>query len=367
MTVIGGGILTVLAIAIAFVDWFASPPKPGAPVWPRWVKLICTSSIALLGLAAIFEGYYKRGLGVEAYKDGDYRQSIELLDTTINSPFKNREALDYLALAWKKQAETATLPRVQQSNYLTSINLMVQSITEYPCSPKAHNNLVNILRRTKRWQEGKHAINQLIDKLEGGDFSLCVPKVQDKELATYYVTLGNFYIDDANPEYSIETAMMHYGRAEKIDPSNRFLILNLPPRLLLSAELSPDPERKRQLLKRSYQLSRTAIKLREQEDQIFALINIVDTLSETLTPPLVADNDSELKKYAIELERRRKSANVDDETWLVLAKANLFLCDFKSAKKNLRMASAVKNTYTNRQMKALAKLETSVTEGSCSR
>ena len=199
---IGAILLTVLAVALAALDWFASVPAEGAPSWPGWAKLACALVIALVGLARVFEGLVARYRGIESYKDGNYSKAIEHLETAINSPFKifgsscDRQSLDFLSLAWKKQAEKAKIPVVQDKNYLMAIDHLIQSINQYPQFPLAHNNLVNVLRRTCRWEEAKEAVHQLIDLLEGGHFT-----VPEKSLATYYMTIGNFYVDDDNPEF----------------------------------------------------------------------------------------------------------------------------------------------------------------------
>ncbi len=131
---IGAILLTVLAVALAALDWFASVPAEGAPSWPGWAKLACALVIALVGLARVFEGLVARYRGIESYKDGNYSKAIEHLETAINSPFKNRQSLDFLSLAWKKQAEKAKIPVVQDKNYLMAIDHLIQSInqTGYP-------------------------------------------------------------------------------------------------------------------------------------------------------------------------------------------------------------------------------------------
>lgn len=364
MTIAGGVILAVLAVVVVTVDWFLAAPAFGAPKWPRWVKLFCAVVIALVGLGTIFAGYVARFQGIEAYRDGDYRVAIEKLETTVKSPFKNRAALDYLALAWKKQAEIATIPLVKERNFLTSINLMVRSINEYPCSPRAHNNLVNVFRRTGKWAEGKEAINQLINKLEGGYFSTCDPPVPKKEFAVYYVTLGNFYVDDENPDYSIVNAMKFYDKAARLNENNRFLILNVPPRLMQLAETATDPKQRRAFIQRAYDLSKPALRLREHEDRAFAMINIIDALAEKVSPPLTGV-EHDLKKLVRDVETRIHSVNLDDETWLVLAKGNLALCDKEAAKRNLSLARAEVLNYTKRQKATLAKLEYSLSQGKC--
>jgi len=160
--------LIFLPLVIAIVSWLIATNIANSHRWGPYTILVCSIGIGFIGLSSVFEGYFARQKGIDHYKNGQYQRAIEKLEITIDSPFANREALGYLSLAWKKQAEIATIDLVKESNFLTAINYMKQSINEYPCSLKAYNNLINIFRITKRWGEAEDALDRLLLRVEMG-------------------------------------------------------------------------------------------------------------------------------------------------------------------------------------------------------
>ena len=150
--------------------------------------------------------------------------------------------------------------------------------------------------------------------------------------------------------------MNYYKKAKEIDADNRFLLQNMPPRLMRMAENTQDDDENRKLLEEAYTLSIRALDLPEREDRVFAMINIIDVLSESPTPPL-NNIDHDLGELVREVEGQRHAVNLDDEAWLVLAKANIFLGDIVAAEKNLSSARASARDFNDLQLEALAKLE----------
>ena len=348
--------LVVVGLIVAIVEWSTSKPA-----WPRLVKLACASAIFAIGLYGTFEGYFDRRYGISLYEKGDYVAAISELSKADASPFRNRQALDYLGLAYKLLGDRTPQAVVADGYYAKALNALQQSAAAYPRSPYAVNNMVNIYRHAKNWHVlgtlAESFANQLAANeyfLDDNSRTLSAPMK-----ARFLVTLGNVYAELDYPKHSDSVAVGFYRKALALDPRNSDAIVNLPPRLLNIAQHTSDRGKKRELLQEALDLGASGLKLSDSGDRAFSALSIIEVLC---SPTSSTINTRGLRLHeTVSLLEGDKDMDpfahfVDAESWLVLADAYVALNERSNAVVSLRRALVYQGRFTEEQKKWATRL-----------
>ena len=326
-------VLIFTAIAVAAIDLLTAEQKVGEPRWPRWAKLFCAAVVAGVGVIGLLVGYFDRGAGIAAYKERDLLVAIEKLNSAYESPFKNREVIDYLGLAHKNVADQAVDGPVASASYKKALDYLLESRVRYPDSPYAKNAMINIYRRTKNWTELTPLASSFESELKADSLRRDGKKLTNEQRAIFLVTLGNVFADQDNPQRSDAHAVALYDLAQKLDPGNMFVILNMPPRLIDLARTMPVESAERyDLLEKALALSTTGLKLDEPRDQVFSVLSVIQILMMENAPPVPISGYTLSKALQVVTDNPKARADFDVDTWFVLTEAYLQTEELKRAK-----------------------------------
>ena len=343
-------ILIAIAIIVAAVEWFTDKPKPTEPKWPRWIKLICAFIVASIGGWGLLEGYFAIYKGIDAYYDRELVSSIEFLNKAYSSPFKNRKVLDYLGLAHKNIADQSVDGPVAKSEYEISLKYFIESRVLYPKSPFAKNGMLNVYRRLKNWDELLPLAKSFESQLKSKTLDIDGSPIPDTLLATFLVTLGNIFADQDNPERSDQHAVNLYRLAFQRDPNNMFVILNMPPRLIDMAQAIPiNSSERKKLLSESIELALKGLELKEESDQIFSVLAIIQVLLMDDAPPIIHEEYNLQKALDFFEKICNQTADFDIETWLVITDAYIKIGRIQKAKYSYNQALIYQARFTHEQ------------------
>ena len=354
-------VLIITAVVVAAIDWFTAKPKVGEAQWPRWAKLSCAVVVAGVGVVGLLAGYFDRGAGIAAYKQRNLLAAIEKLNSAYASPFKNREVLDYLGLAHKNIADQAVDGPVAKASYQKALTYLLESRVRYPDSPYAKNAMINIYRRQKNWSDLTPLSRSFESELRAGTLRRDGEQLSDEHRAVFWVTLGNVFADQDYPNRSDEHAVALYDLAQKLDPDNMFLVLNMPPRLIDLARTLPVESAERvELLKKALALSVDGLELDEPRDKVFSVLSVIQILMMENAPPVPIPEYTLSKALQVVSDNPEARADFDIDTWFVLTEAYLQAGEREKAKDAFNQALIYQARFTQEHKNWAKKLWSSV-------
>ena len=342
-------ILIFTAIAVATIDWLTAVPKSNEPKWPRWARFFCAIIVAGVGVMGLTKGYFDRAAGITAYKERQLLIAIEKLRGAHASPFKDRRVIDYLGLAYKNVADRAVDSSVAKRYYEKALGYFSESRMRYPDSPYAKNAIINIYRRAKRWGDLIPLTSSFRSELEADSLRSDGKRLSDKLRATFLVTLGNIFADQDNPRRSDKEAVALYRAAWKLDPTNMFVVLNMPPRLIdLADGMRVDSAERYQLLEEALKLSVKGLDLDEPRDKVFSASSLIQISMMKNTPPLpLGCALSEVLRVVDDNWKARRDFDVD--TWFILTEAYLTMGKLNKAEETFNQALIYQARFTQEQ------------------
>lgn len=351
-------LLIFAAIAVAIIDWLTATPKPNEPKWPRWARFFCAIVVASVGVIGLTKGYFDRAAGITAYKERRLAVAIEKLSSAHASPFKNRQVIDYLGLAYKNVADRAVDSPVAKEYYEKALEYVLESRMRYPNSPYAKNTMINIYRRTKRWKELIPLANSFRSELET-DFLRSDGKSLSNELrASFLVTLGNISADQDNPDRSDMDAVGLYRLAQELNPTNSSVVLNMPPRLIdLADKMQVDSKERYQLLEEALKLSVAGLDLDEPRDKVFSVLSIIEILMMKNAPQVPIPGYTLSEALRVVEVNKTAQQDFDLEVWFVLTEAYLTMGELNKARKTLDQALIYQARFTQEQEKWVESLK----------
>ncbi|MCK4796879.1 MAG: hypothetical protein KAT05_05820 [Spirochaetes bacterium] len=341
-------ILIIISIALAIIEWKTT--NLSKYKWKTTIKILFALIIAGIGILNIFDGYISRVKGFNQYRKRDYVGAIHNFSIVEKSPFSNRKVLDYMALSYKKIGDQAIDAPVAEQYYRKSLNYSMKSRVQYPHSPFSKNNMINIYRKLKEWKLLDPIVKSFNRELAIKDYykENGAPLLKSSK-ANFYVTLGNVFADRNYPKQSMKNAVKYYEYALKIDPKNIYVILNLPTRLLDLVDISKKRSVKIKILQRAYTLSVAGVTCSNDENKIFAFVNLIQTLCNPLSSQI------KHKKYKLRVSLKaielliKNVRLIDVETWFVLAEAYIKIGNKSRASFYMNRALVEEHKFTKSQ------------------